>query len=259
MDLPPHAVIRPLTVADLDQVVRLEELGFPPEERCSREKAMYRLRVCPELCAGVFIREYHDNKSTGTVSKTSEEDKELQQDEKEVINDKTAKDQTERNFDALDEEDKFMPPAKSALKSELLIAQIIATKMKTPLVTDTAMEVPAKITDESKVGHMGYEVDEKGHHEDGRTIGIHSLVVGPDFREMHVGTTLMRDYIQRITTQHVADRISLIAHEKLVPFYTRLGFFNEGHSKVQFGGGGWNDLWIPLSQTDDDDEEDEDY
>ena len=57
-DFPPNLSIRPLTIQDIDQCVELEAKGFPPEERCSREKFNYRLTVAPELCAGLFVREY---------------------------------------------------------------------------------------------------------------------------------------------------------------------------------------------------------
>lgn len=254
LDLPPHAVIRPLCLSDIDQIVKLEELGFPPEERCTREKATYRLKTCPELCAGVFVREFHGDNKEG---KEEGEDKQESGEHKDNAGDETSRSnnvEDDQVPSGNEEFDRFMPPPRSVLKSERLIGQIIATKMRSPVVTDIAMGIP-QLNEET--GLRCDDSDERGHHEDGRTIGIHSLVVDPAFRDMHVGSTLMRDYIQRITTQHVADRIALIAHDHLVPFYTKLGFFNEGLSKVELAGGGWNDMWIPLSQTDDDDDDED--
>lgn len=49
----------------------------------------------------------------------------------------------------------------------------------------------------------------------------------------------MLAYIQRMETHGVADRIALIAHEELIPYYESLGFENKGKSEAQFGGGGW--------------------
>lgn len=58
--LPLHMYIRPLIIEDLDSVTNLEALCFPPNERASKEKVEYRLIACPELCAGLFIREFND-------------------------------------------------------------------------------------------------------------------------------------------------------------------------------------------------------
>ena len=71
-DFPPNLSIRPLTIQDIDQCVELEAKGFPPEERCSREKFNYRLTVAPELCAGLFVREYdYKNSRNNTRTKTT--------------------------------------------------------------------------------------------------------------------------------------------------------------------------------------------
>ncbi|CAL9734352.1 polyamine N-acetyltransferase 1 [Monosporozyma servazzii] len=56
--LPLHMYIRPLIIEDLDSVTKLEELCFPPNERASKDKIEYRLITCPELCTGLFIREF---------------------------------------------------------------------------------------------------------------------------------------------------------------------------------------------------------
>lgn len=61
--LPKHAYIRPLRAEDLDQCLALETAGFPPEHRASKEKLAYRLRVCPELSSGIFVRQFDDSES----------------------------------------------------------------------------------------------------------------------------------------------------------------------------------------------------
>lgn len=81
-----------------------------------------------------------------------------------------------------------------------------------------------------------------GHDEYGSTIAIHSLAVLPEYQGKQVGSTLMKSYIQRIREAAIAERISIIAHDHLVPFYQSFGFENRGPSKCQFGGGGWTDL-----------------
>lgn len=52
----------------------------------------------------------------------------------------------------------------------------------------------------------------------------------------------MKSYLQRMQTADVADRVVLLAHKELVPFYESLGFRNKGESAATFGGGGWYDL-----------------
>jgi len=50
-----HPYTRPLTISDLDSVVALENAAFSnPEERATREKLLYRLSKCGEICYGLF-------------------------------------------------------------------------------------------------------------------------------------------------------------------------------------------------------------
>jgi GNAT superfamily N-acetyltransferase len=83
-----------------------------------------------------------------------------------------------------------------------------------------------------------------GHQDQGSTIAIHSLAVLPEHQGKGIGSTLLKAYIQRIKDAAIADRIALLSHDDLVPFYTALGFENSGVSDCTFGGGGWNDLVI---------------
>jgi predicted N-acetyltransferase YhbS len=87
-----------------------------------------------------------------------------------------------------------------------------------------------------------------GHQDQGSTITIHSLAVLPEHQRKKVGSTLMKAYIQRIKDAAIADRIALLAHDHLVPFYTALGFENRGVSDCKFGGGGWKDMILEFSK-----------
>ncbi|KAJ9254129.1 hypothetical protein DTO207G8_3706 [Paecilomyces variotii] len=49
-----RAFTRPLSVSDVESCVEVESV-FPPQERCSKEKFVYRLTVCPEICLGLFV------------------------------------------------------------------------------------------------------------------------------------------------------------------------------------------------------------
>lgn len=136
---------------------------------------------------------------------------------------------------------------KSSEVHERLIAHIIATKIEEETVTEESMEIPEL----DKYGRKTDSKDKRGHTEAGRTIAIHSVVVSPDWQHQSIGSTLLKDYIQRLTTQHTADRMVLLAHDKLTPFYENLSFLSLGESAVKFGGGGWTDMMRELEETDD--------
>lgn len=120
-----------------------------------------------------------------------------------------------------------------------LVGHIIATRTSEPLVTDRAMHLPK----DWQAERWTYEDNQAvGHEEGGRTIAIHSLAVLPEHQGKQVGSTLLKSYIHRIREAQIADRIAIIAHDHLVPFYESFGFECRGPSKCQFGGGGWVDL-----------------
>lgn len=121
-------------------------------------------------------------------------------------------------------------------RKAILLGHIIATMTEGSIVTDDDMAYPTPSNPDPKLGH-------KQH---GRTICVHSLAVLPDYQKQKLGSTLMRAYIDRIRSQEVADRIALIAHDYLVPYYQKFGFESLGPSQAQYGGGGWYDLALDL-------------
>ncbi|CEP63065.1 polyamine acetyltransferase LALA0_S07e01618g [Lachancea lanzarotensis] len=163
--LPLHMYIRPLLIEDAHEVIELESRGFPPEERASRETTEFRLKVCPELCSGLFIRD----------------------------------------VDGLE------------VKGEKLIGHILGTKV--PSSSDSSHG--SKITLES----MG-----QAHDESSTTVGIHSVVIAPEHQKKNLATLLLTDYIQKLSNQEVGQRIAIITHEPLVPFYERIGFLLQGEN-----------------------------
>jgi hypothetical protein len=261
-ELPPHSVIRTLTVHDIDAILVNESAGFPPEERCTLEKLQYRLKVCPELSAGVFIRQFDNSpepRATATSSTASSLPGANHQTPVENHRDSSTSpeplnESDEETANATDADTDFvvkpvtLPAGKSSMVSEKLIAHILGTKTTSMFITDESMQIP----DIDEYGRRKDPNDLRGHKEEGRTIGVHSLVVDPTFQGRSVGSILIKDYIQRITTQHIADRISLIAHPELVPYYKRFDFVDHGLSEVKFAGAGWHDMSVPLKDEDDD-------
>lgn len=251
-DLPAHSVIRPLSVKDIDQVEELENLSFNEQERCSREKLIYRLKACPELSAGVFIRKFKpledekEEKEEKAEEKVNEHIEDRDEDYEDIDTDEEEYLKEEMEFQ------KSLPRGTSSLESEYLIGHILATKINGDYITDESMEMP----DLDEYGRVkDPKSDKRGHREEGRTIGVHSVCIRPDYQGKSIGTLMLKDYIQRITTQHIADRIALICHDHLVPFYQKLDFHDSGASDCQHGGGNWRDLGLPLSEYDDEDDD----
>ncbi|KAJ5319935.1 hypothetical protein PENANT_c040G06120 [Penicillium antarcticum] len=183
-----HPFVQLLSVSNVEDCITVEN-AFPEQERCSRDKFIYRLTRCPELSLGLFT------------------------------------------LPLLGEGEPKPRPT--------LVGHIIATRTSEPLVTDSSMRLPANWQNE----RWSFENDQAvGHEEGGSTIAIHSLAVEPEHQGKQVGSTLMKSYIHRIREAQIADRIAIIAHDHLVPFYESFGFESRGPSKCQFGGGGWVDL-----------------
>ncbi|KAK9369450.1 hypothetical protein V1509DRAFT_562665 [Lipomyces kononenkoae] len=217
--LPEHVLIRPLGSADIDQVVRLESYTLPSNERAGRDKMRYRLYAAPELCSGMFVRV---PTKKGRCSK-----KECQ---------------SSKRSQSVDS---------SASNTEKLIAFVIATKCAGQYLTDDALAIPEF---DKQGGRKSTESnDQRGHVETGNTIAIDSICVDPEYQGMKLGTTILRDFVQRMSTQAVAGRVALLARDDMVPFYENLGFYDAGLSNVKFGGGGWHNLWMSLEDGEIDD------
>jgi len=129
-------------------------------------------------------------------------------------------------------------------RKQVLLGHVIVTKTTSPTVTDDDMAIPQDWRNDDRLSHPTL-----GHKEHGRTLCIHSLAVLPAFQRRGLGKLLLRSYIQRIEGSGVADRIAMISHEHLLPFYEGLGFEKKGPSKAQFGGGNWTDLVLELKNA----------
>lgn len=237
-----------MNVPDIAQVLGLEMQGFPSHERASALRIEYRLTVCPELCSGLFVREF----------------------DTEAVNAKEL-------------------PDHSTIKKETLIGHVIGTKMVSEAITDESMLVPSSfvpvfcnkdgtLKDQYKTAELKeLEKTEKaettkataetaaegppkghiyplGHQDSGRTIGIHSVVVHPDYRGKKLASLLLKDYLQKMNQQYVADNVSLLCLEKLVAFYSGVGFADKGVSACKFAGEEWHDMALTLDHDEDEEE-----
>lgn len=215
-DFPPNICIRPLTIEDLDQCAALEKKGFKPEERCTEEKFKYRLTVCPELCSGLFIREFEPKyRNINLPEIAAKQEKEVGQEE-------------------TDEDDDSELPTKSSVIGETLIGHIIATKIHGNRITSSSMALPSD------------EDEDAGHKESSRSIGIHALVIDPEWQGKNLGTLIVHDYIQKLSNQDIGEKIYIICHKELIPFYEKIGFQDLGPSECKFANTEWYDMSIDL-------------
>lgn len=135
----------------------------------------YRLKKCGGLCLGFFTTVVPDRQDSLTI-------------------------------DTLDTSE-LVESGREDGARQCLVAHIVATKSKSDVVTDEAMDYPRDWNSENP------SISKLGHQEEGRTICLHSLAVLPDFQGMNIGSTLLKGYCQQIQDSGIADRIALIAHE----------------------------------------------
>ncbi|KAL2360727.1 hypothetical protein RJZ56_006407 [Blastomyces dermatitidis] len=140
-------------------------------------------------------------------------------------------------------------PSKPKPRAQL-IAHILATRTPALCVTDAAMGIPPNWRDKSSSTLESCNGSEPlGHQDQGSTIAVHSLAVLPEHQGKRLGSTLLKAYIQRIKDAAIANRIALLAHDHLIPFYTSLGFENRGLSDCTFGGGGWYSMVLDFANV----------
>ncbi|KAJ8131573.1 hypothetical protein O1611_g2054 [Lasiodiplodia mahajangana] len=232
-DLLPFAfspLIRPLTISDLESCVALENAAFSnPEHRCSREKFIYRLTECPELCMGVYCTVVPSNTKGWEID---------------TLHTAHAV-ETGRDDGAV----------------SVLLAHIVATLSHDDVVTDASMDYPDKYKAEKSSGTSnnnsnsnsnsgsGTNKSKIGHQATGRTICIHSLAVHPKLQGVGMGQLILKSYMQQVKNSAIADRIALICEEYLVNYYKRFGFSHIGPSEAAFGGGGWHDMAFDLRSS----------
>ncbi|KAK9465346.1 hypothetical protein V1512DRAFT_266108 [Lipomyces arxii] len=258
--LPQHVLIRPLLKSDVDQVLKLESKTLHSADRVSRELLLYRLKAAPELSSGIFVRtqrkgrwatKQHRLRRDSTDSNTSScSSSSSSSSATSIVGSSppsgSGSSLAYRLFGG--NSPKFQPVEDEndnnvnacPRSREKLIGFLIAVKTPNPFVSDDAL-VATTSGD-----------DLRGHVETGSTIAIVSFCVDPDFQGKKLGTTLIRDFVQRMSTQSVASRIALLGRDDMIPFFERLGFYDAGKSSAHLGTGDWNDLYLDLEDNDDD-------
>ncbi|KAK4244988.1 putative nucleolar GTP-binding protein 1 [Corynascus novoguineensis] len=180
------------------------------------EQIAYRLTICPELSLGVFLT---------------------------VIPDRAANFGLETLSAA-----RVVETGRAGGAVSVLLAHVISTRCRGNAITDADMAYPKEWRSPA-----GRGTDQTvGHHEAGRTVGLHSLAVLPRLQRCGIGQMIIKAFLDQMKNCGLVDRVALICQDHLVSYYERLGFKHLGPSKVQFGGGGWHDMEfidIILSRT----------
>ncbi|KIW66433.1 hypothetical protein PV04_05768 [Phialophora macrospora] len=152
----------------------------------------------------------------------------------------------------------FTQPTKAELKDSSkpaqrrLIGHVVSTRTPAPSVTEASMGIPSNWRTRRSSLPTSDDEEPLGHQDLGGTICVHSLAIAPELQKMGLGSVLMKSYIQRMKDSKIADRIALLAHDHLVPFYRGLGFENMGPSTVTSHGGNWNNMILEFNHEDDD-------
>ncbi|EGS21123.1 arylalkylamine N-acetyltransferase-like protein [Thermochaetoides thermophila DSM 1495] len=210
--------IRPLTIADVDACVALENAAFPnPEHRATRDKFEYRLTVCPELSLGVFITIVPSQAHSFFGDAT------------------TAAEKLETLPYARPVETDRADGAVS-----LLLAHIVSTRCRGAIITDADMAVP------DGWRSLNGKSTEVGHQETAGTVGLHSLAVLPRLQRCGIGQLIMKAFLDQMRNMGLVERVALICQENLISYYERTGFKHAGESRVRYGGGGWHDMVYDL-------------
>ena len=99
----------------------------------------------------------------------------------------------------------------------MLLGHVISIKTSTPVVTDASIDYPRDWETEHPAP------SELGHHEDGRTIALHSVAIAPQVQGRGLGRVLVLAYMQHMNGAGVADRLVLIAHD-VSSYYSSLPY-----------------------------------
>lgn len=91
------------------------------------------------------------------------------------------------------------------------------------------------------------ENDNYGHDERGKVVGLHSLVVHPDFQKRGYGKLLVKEFVARVKQPGYSTRVALLARPDLVEFYKTLFFVDDGESACEHGGQKWRNMYRDIS------------
>ncbi|UPL03410.1 hypothetical protein LCI18_014344 [Fusarium solani-melongenae] len=130
-----------------------------------------------------------------------------------------------------------------ASSDDILIGHLISTKSANTPIRDEDMAYPPDWKDNPQAD-FGV-----GHNKNRRTIALHALAISLDYQRSGFGKALMKAYIRLMKQSGGADRISILTYDRLVPYYTKLGFEHYGKSESEYAGIACHDLSYIFSNS----------
>ncbi|MBI9079037.1 MAG: GNAT family N-acetyltransferase [Pseudodesulfovibrio sp.] len=84
-----------------------------------------------------------------------------------------------------------------------------------------------------------------GHDPEGKNIVIFSLSVLPEFQKQGIAGKLLTNFIEH-AREMGKDKIMLLCKDKLITYYSRYGFEDDGVSNSTHGGAEWHAMTLAL-------------
>ena len=141
-------------------------------------------------------------------------------------------------------EDICFPPAEAA-KKEVIAKRLVAFKDSFFVARENDQIigfVNGRATD-SLVIHDELFYDAKPDDAIGENWCIFGLDVLPEYQNRGIAAKLMEHFIEA-AKKHQKKRVLLTCKERLVPYYEKFGFVNDGLSKSAHGGAEWYDMTL---------------
>lgn len=194
-DHPPNLSIRSLSHHDLDKCLRLESLINEKYSRLDKESMNYLLNKCPELCLGLFIRDYTYKYNSINQFEFSNEA------EKNYMNNKNDSKKNINNENLI-----------CSILNENLIGFIIGSKVNNFFL------------DFLTPGKTKIDVLFDSYNESFRNIFIHSFAIEEKWQKKSLGSLLMNDYKQKLLNHDIGEKIIILSEKNLIQFFEKKGF-----------------------------------
>ncbi len=149
------------------------------------------------------------------------------------------------DLDAIERIEALCFPASEAAARESLRARLIVYSDHFLVLEDGGELigfVNGMVTDDRTISDAMFDHAEL-HREDGRWQSVFGLDVVPEHRRKGHAERLMRAFIEHARSEKRLGCI-LTCKERLLPYYAKFGFKNEGVSQSQHGGAVWYDMTL---------------
>lgn len=136
------------------------------------------------------------------------------------------------------------PEAEAASLDQLIHRQKVAPQLFLGVYQDDVL-IGFAVSTASRMKSLSHESMSE-HHDDGKTVCLHSVVIDQPFQRKGIASALLQEYIRHVRKLQYT-KIVLLSHQPLVsPLYEKAGFKNLGKSPVVHGPEPWYDMEMVL-------------